>query len=214
VPIFSNLSPEEMGEVASITSTKSFEKGQFVYRSGEKKEKLFVLHTGRVKIYRLSSDGREQVIRMVGPGQFIGELALFSKKASSDYAVAMESSTMCMIEGPALKGLMATHPSIGLKVMEELSGRLENSESLIEEITLHTVEQRLANFLLAESAGKDEFTLKMTKGDLASQLGMTQETLSRKLAVFQENRMVVLKGQRGIVIADREALEDVAGGGD
>jgi CRP/FNR family transcriptional regulator len=98
--------------------------------------------------------------------------------------------------------------------MEELSSRLENSESLIEEITLHSVEQRLANFLLAESAGKDEFTLRMTKGDLASQLGMTQETLSRKLAVFQENRMVVLRGQRGIAIANREALEDVAGGGD
>jgi len=199
-----------MGEVASITSTKSFEKGQFVYRSGEKKEKLFVLHTGRVKIYRLSADGREQVIRLVGPGQFMGELALFSKRASSDFAVAMENSTMCMIEGAALKELMASHPSIGLKVMEELSSRLENSESLIEEITLHPVERRLANFLLAESAGKDELTLMMTKGDLASQLGMTQETLSRKLALFQESRVVVLKGQRGIIIVDREALEGIA----
>ena len=78
VPIFKELTQEEMLEIAHITSAKTYEKGEFVYIAGDKGGTLFVLHTGRVKISRLNENGKEQVIRVVGPGEFIGELSLLS----------------------------------------------------------------------------------------------------------------------------------------
>jgi CRP/FNR family transcriptional regulator len=214
VPIFSNLSIAEVREVASITRARTYEKGQAIYHAGDHKEKLYVVHTGKVKIYRLSQAGKEQVIRLVGPGQFFGELALFSPQASAEYALALQQSTMCVIEGPALKTLMTTHPSIGLKVMEELSRRLDQAESLIRDIALQSVEQRLARFLLDEAQGSTEVRLKTTKGNLASQLGMSQESLSRKLASFQDRGLIALQTPRTITLIDQASLEAVVDGED
>ncbi|HHV99619.1 MAG TPA: Crp/Fnr family transcriptional regulator [Clostridiaceae bacterium] len=212
VPIFSNLTCEEKMEVASITTAQTFEKGDMIYRAGDKSDKLYVLHTGRVKISRFSINGKEQVIRVVEPGEFMGELSLFSSLPMTDNAEALETSTMCVIEGARLKELMKKYPAISFKVMEELSQRLERAESLIEKINLSSVEQRLAEALLTMSAGKNEVVLNVTKGVFASQIGMTQETLSRKLASFQEERLIQLKGHRKIIILDRDGLEKIISG--
>ena len=209
VPIFSQLSSEEMLEVATITTDRTYVKGELIYRAGDRKGDLYVLHTGHVKVYRLTPDGKEQVIRTLGPGEFLGELSLFSQFPLTDYAQALEPSTMCMIQGSRLKQLMAMHSSIAFKVMEELSRRLETSENLIQDINLSTVEQRLARFLLTEARDASTITLKISKGDLASQLGMSQETLSRKLSIFQEDGLITLQGQRGIGIIDRSGLESL-----
>ncbi|NLC54107.1 MAG: Crp/Fnr family transcriptional regulator [Firmicutes bacterium] len=214
VPIFNNLTKEEMQEIAAITTAKTFKKGELVYMAGEQAGKLYVLHTGRVKVSRINANGKEQVIRVVGPGEFMGELSLFSSLPMTDNGEALEDCTMCLIEGAKLKELMKKYPSIAFKVMAELSQRLEKAEHLIETLNLNTVEQRLARSLLGIAAGKKEMVLGMTKGDFASQLGMTQETLSRKLSAFQERGLIMLKGQRGIEILDRDGLAAISGDGD
>lgn len=206
VPIFRHLSHEEMSEVASITRERMYAKGETVYRTGDRRGELYVLHRGTVKVYRLSVEGREQVIRTVGPGEFLGELSLFSSREQTDSAVALEHTTMCVIEWDRLRSLMERTPSIAFKVMEQLSGRLEQTESLLEQTNLHPVEQRLARYLLDASEGKSFFTLGLSKGDLASLLGMTQETLSRRLSSFQQEGFVELEGHRGIRILDRGGL--------
>lgn len=209
VPIFTHITTQEMLEIAAITTDRTFQKGEMIYTAGDKGEKLYVIHKGRVKITRLSASGKEQVIRVLGPGDFMGELSLFSPLPMTDNAEALESSTMCIIEGGRLKDLMARTPSIALKVMEELSKRLETAENLIEEINLSSVEQRLAQALLRLSEGKREIVLTMTKGDLASQIGMSQETLSRKLSALQDQGLIELKGQRTIRILDRDGLSEI-----
>lgn len=209
VPIFSSLSQDEMLEIAHITEAVSYKKGDMVYTPGDIGGKLYVLHAGQVKISRLHASGREQVIRVVGPGDFIGELSLFSSLPLTDHAEVLKASTMCVIKGEKLKELMAKYPSIAFKVMDELSKRLEKAENLIEVINLNSVEQRLAQALLEFSEGKDEILLTMTKGNLASQLGMSQETLSRKLAAFQEDGLITLKGHRRIILRNRAALETI-----
>ena len=210
VPIFGSLSREEMLEIANITSAKTFEKGDMVYMAGDKSSNLYVLHTGRVKISRLGISGKEQVIRVIGPGEFMGELSLFGSLPLTDNAEVLETSTMCVIEGSKLKELMAKYTSIAFKVMDELSKRLEKAENLIEAISLNSVEQRLAQALLTLAGGKNEVILNMTKGDFASQLGMSQETLSRKLAVFQAEGMIELKGHKKIIILNKAALEEIS----
>lgn len=209
VPIFHHLSEEEMSEIASITFEREYRKGETVYRVGDKRGELYVLHTGLVKVYRLSPDGREQVLRTVGPGDFLGELSLFSMNTQTDSAVALETSRMCVIAWDRLRSLMQRIPSIAFKVMEELSSRLEQTETLLERTNLNSVEQRLASYLLEQSQGRVQFTLGLSKGDLASLLGMTFETLSRKLSSFQQEGVIELEGRRNVRILDREALGDI-----
>ena len=209
VPIFGNLTHEEMMEIAHITSARTYEKGEMVYMAGDRGGTLFVLHTGTVKIFRLTADGKEQVIRVVGPGEFIGELSLLSSLPLTDHAQVIETSVMCVVEGSKLKELMMKYTSIAFKVMEELSKRLETAESQIEAISLSSVEQRVAQALLSMSKGKKEVILPMSKGDLASQLGMSQETLSRKLTNFADQGFIKLSGNRKIILLDINALEEL-----
>lgn len=207
VPIFNGLTPEEMLEIATITREQTYEKTQMVYMAGDHDDTLYVLHSGRVKITRINAEGKEQVIRVLGSGEFMGELSLFSTLPLTENAEVLERSTMCLIEGSRLKDLMKKYPVIALKVLEELSRRLEQAEYLIESINLNTVEQRLVQALLSMADKEGQIRLNMTKGDFASQLGMTQETLSRKLTVLQEQGLIRLKGRKEIQVLDREALE-------
>lgn len=207
VPIFGGLTDDERMELVEIATSCRYEKGESVYQAGDAGGTLFVLFTGRVKLSRLNANGKEQVLRLVGPGEFIGELSLFSSLPLTDNALALESTVMCVLQGERLKALMAKYPAIALKVIDELSRRLEQAENRIEDISLSSVTRRVAGALLELASGGDEFRLPMTKGDWASQLAITQETLSRKLAAFQEDGLIRMKGQRSIVIRDRAGLE-------
>lgn len=213
VPIFHNLTTEETFEVAQITRQVVVQKGAMIYAMDDEVDSLFVVHSGRVKIYRLSDTGKEQVLRVLRSGDFLGELALFNHSPMSDYAEALEESSMCVIDGTALKELMRKYPSIAFKILEELSKRLDKTEQLLEEISLHSVERRLAQALLDLSVGVTEVELEMSKRDWASQIGMTGETLSRKLTAFQDRGFIEQIGQRRILIKDRDGLEGVREGG-
>lgn len=209
VPIFSALTPDEQMEIALITTERQFARGERIYTAGEQAKALYVIHSGRVKISRLSPTGREQVIRVLGSGDFMGDLSLFSPLPMPDSSEALEASIMCMIEGARLKELMAKYPAIALKVLEELSRRLEMAENLIEDINLHSADRRLAQSLLRLADARGEVHLNMTKGDFASQIGMTQETLSRRLAIFEDQRLIRQTGQRRIHLLDRGALDSI-----
>lgn len=209
VPIFSNLTQKEMLEIAAITRDKTFEKGEMVYIAGDEGEKLYVIHKGKVKIIRFTESGKEQVIRVLGPGEFMGELSLFSSQPMQDYGEVIEKANMCVIDGKRLKELMGKYPSIAFKVMEELSKRLDKAETLIENINHYSVEKRIANALFELSDEKGIINLEMSKKDLASNMGMSQETLSRKLSAFQEMGIIELIGHRKIVILNVDALGDI-----
>lgn len=210
VPIFSNLSEDEMLEIANITSEAHFDKGSYVYMANDLGGKLYVLHKGRIKISRINHNGKEQVLRIVGPGEFMGEMTLLSNTPLMDNAEVLEKSVMCLIDGNKLKELMNKYPSIAFKVMEVLSKRLEQAESMIEKINLNTVEQRLALALLDLIDSKQEINLNMTKGDFASSIGMSQETLSRRLTVLQDEQIIELVGHRKIIVKDIKRLRDIS----
>ena len=209
VPIFSNLSREEMIEVANITSEKTFEKGEMIYMAGDRGDKLYVIHSGEVKISRISDTGKEQVIRVLESGEFMGELSLFSSSSLKDNAEALSKTVMCVIHADSLKDLMSKYPGISIKIVEELSNRLENVEALIENISIHGVDRRVSDILLDLADEKGQVNLNMSRRDLASHIGMSQETLSRKLRSFEEKGWIKLIGHRKIIIAERSSLEDI-----
>lgn len=206
VPIFNTLTYDEMMEVARITIARRYNKGEMVYMTGDKGERLFVIHKGKVKISRLSHMGKEQVIRILGPGDFMGELSLFVHEPLTDNAEVLEDTTVCVIDGEKLKTLMGKYPTIAFKVMEELSSRLTRAENLIEHLGIHDVETRIVEMLLDLANDEGEVLLNMSKRDLASHIGMSQETLSRKLSYFQDMGWIKLKGHRRIIILDEDEL--------
>lgn len=209
VPIFSNLDCLEMGEVQSLINHKNFKKNELIYMAGEKGGSLYVINSGRVKITRISDSGKEQVIRILEPGEFMGELSIFRSSPLMDNAEALEDTMMCIIDERDLKELLGKYPLISFKILEELSERLERAESLIENINLSSVEKRLADILLKLTDKDGVVVLNLSKKDLASQIGMSSETLSRKLSAFQELGIIKLIGQRTINILNSSALEEI-----
>lgn len=209
VSIFSSLTPEEVLEVTTTITQRKYDKGEIIYLEGENVEKLFIINTGKVKVVKLSESGKEQIIRVLGPGEFMGELSLFTHAPLNNNAEALEPTTVCIVDGNQIKKLIERRPSIALKILKEMSIRLERAENQIQALTGQDVEHRLANALLSMADDKNFINLAISKKDLASHIGMSQETLSRKLTSFQKKGWILQEGQRKIRIINREALENV-----
>jgi CRP/FNR family transcriptional regulator, anaerobic regulatory protein len=210
VPIFSNLTMEEMVEISMTTTQREYKKGESIYLEGEPSENLFVIHKGKVKISKLSEEGKEQIIRILHEGDFMGELSLFTQSPFMNNAEALETTSVCIVNGKELSRLIEKNPSISLKIMKELSSRLENTERLIESIGLGNVEQRVAEILLKMSDDTGVVNLSISKRDLAAHIGMSQETLSRKLSSFQEEGWIRQEGQRKIIIINKASLDSIS----
>ena len=196
--------------MAMITTARTFSKGEIIYHSGDTEKKMYVIHIGRVKITKTSESGKEQIIRIVGQGDFLGELSLFVQAPLNNTAEALETTRVCVIDGTKLKEMIARNPGIAAKIMEELSRRLQKAENLIESIGLQDVEQRVASMLLEMSEGKTEIHLQISKKDLAAHIGISQETLSRKLSQLEEQGLIEQTGQRKILILDMDSLKAMA----
>lgn len=209
VPIFNHLRPEEMDEIVKTTIHANYDRDQQIYGAGNRSAHLYIVHRGRVKIYRLSESGKEQLIRILEPGDFMGEFALFTESVFNHFAVAMEKTELCIMRREDLQAFLMKYPAISLKILEEFSNRLERTERQVSSLTSEDTEKRIAAYLLELADGPNELTvsLPMPKKDLASYLGTTPETVSRKLAEFQERGWIEQTGQRKIRILDIEALE-------
>lgn len=218
VPIFNHLSPTEMTEISRVTTSSRFRKGHMIFFTGESSEILYIVHTGKMKQVRVTASGREQIVRVLHPGDFVGELALFGRQRPEGYVEALEPSEVCHLRGDDLRSLLVQFPDIGIKLLGALAERLGEAEERIEQLGVHTVAQRLAGILLQLAEHREpgrkgrSITLPYSKGDLASLLGTSQETLSRKLAEFQENGWIEMAGQRHITLLNLPGLRAVIAG--
>lgn len=208
VPIFNHLKYEEMEEIVKTTHMQTFSRGEIIYEAGEPSDYMYIVHRGRVKIYRLAESGKEQLIRIMKPGDFMGELSLFSKTTFDHYAETMENTEICFMRQRDLQSFLLRWPSISIKLLDEFSMRLRNMEKLVSSLTSEDVEKRIASYLveLAEKENKLNFNLPLSKKDLASYLGTTPESISRKLTDFQEQGLLMQFGQKGIEILALEVL--------
>lgn len=212
VPIFNHLEPEEMRAIMKKSKQLTFGKGEIIYHEGDALDYLYIVHIGRVKVYQLFESGKEQLLRILETGEFMGELALFMNKISDSYAEAMQKTEICVIHRNDILEIMETHPTISLKVINEFSYRLEQMENLVGQLSTRDVETRTASYLtkLAQEKNQLNIMLPMSKKELASHLGTTQETISRRLSNFQTQGWIEQEGHRKIKINNLEALEKVA----
>lgn len=211
VPIFNHLAQEQMDEVMRVVQSVSLKKGEILYHAEDESDALYIVHQGQIKIYRLTEEGKEQLIRILLPGDFTGELALFQDSVHEAYAEAMVDTEICMIQRQNLHQLLLKYPTISLEILNEFANRLETAEKQTTRFATEKVETRIALFL-AECLDRQgdvmthEFELPMSKKDLASYLGTTPETLSRRFSQFEEKGYIKQKGQRKIEILDLDGL--------
>lgn len=209
VPIFNHLEPEQMDDIMAVTHSHSYKRGETIYSAGDQSDALYIVGKGRIKIYRLSESGKEQLLRILNPGDFTGELALFSQSIHESFALAMEDVNVCMIKRSEFQELLSKYPSISLKVLAEFSSRLEQSEKQTTMLATETVETRIARFLmdcLDAETNSNVIELPMNKKDLASYLGTTPETISRKLTSLEEEGYIKQISNNKVKILNRENL--------
>lgn len=209
VPIFNHLEKEQMDEIMAVTHSVLYKKGENIYSAGDKSDSLYIVGAGRVRIYRLSESGKEQLLRILHPGDFTGEFALFSETIHEEYAEAMEKTNVCTMKRSDLQDILLKYPSISLRILSEFSKRLEQSEKQTTRFATEKVETRIALFLtecIDAESHSNEFVLPMSKKDLASYLGTTPETISRKLYELEDAGYIKQKANRKIEILDLDGL--------
>lgn len=215
VPLFQALSHDEQLDVAGVARPLQVARGESIYSAGDDVSQLMVVHTGRIKISRISAEGQEQIIRVLEPGDFVGESAFLNGGRPDHFATALETGSMCVFRHEDLGQLIGQHPSIGLRMLQGVSRRLDATEERLAAVTSVEVGGRLARYLVdlpAKRSGRDttRVRLPLAKKDIASLLDTTPESLSRQLRRLQDAGVIELEGARGIRIVDIDRLLHLA----
>ncbi len=213
--LFNGLPARQLEILAEICLDQQYEKGQVFFTEGGRAKGFYLVAGGKVKIYKLSLEGKEQILHIFGPGEIFGEVPVFAGGNYPANADAIEASRVLFFPRAAFVDLIRREPSIALNMLGILSRRLRRFTNLIEDLSLKEVPGRLAAYLiyLGERSGKpDMLELDITKAQLASLLGTIPETLSRILAKMAQQELIEVDGRR-IRLLDRKALETLAAGG-
>ncbi len=214
VPIFQGLTREEQLRVAEFVRPVHVAKGETVYSPGQSVSRLLVMHSGQLKVSHAAANGQEQILRTVTDGDVVGERAFLTGHLPNDLVVALEDSRMCVFDHTDLSALLRDYPDVGLRMLRTLSDRLASVERLLAAITSSDVSARIAAYLLdlpgSIRDGVPTVWLPLAKYEIASYLGTTPETLSRRLAALSASGVIELHGRRDVTILDIDGLERVA----
>jgi CRP/FNR family transcriptional regulator len=212
IPLFKGLSQGQHEALARITVNRAYKKGQTIFSEGDNGVGFYAIISGRVKIFKLSPEGKEQILHMMGAGEVFGEVPVFTGQEYPANAEAYINSSLLFFPRDSFIQLIKKDPSMSLNMLALLSRRLRRFAALIEDLSLKEVPGRLAAYLLylsKRSSDKDEFELGISKGQLASVLGTIPETLSRILGKMGRQGLIRSEGSR-MRILDRTTLEEIA----
>ncbi len=198
INIFEMLPRQALTEVDKVAPMNVVPKGTLIMDPEHQPDVLYMLKEGRVRIYKVSAEGKEFTTALLGPGNIFGEVGNFSTGTRGSYAEALEDSLLCVMRKPDVERLMQQHPQLALKVVEVLSSRLRQVQELMEHLAMGDVRSRLLYLLLrlaAEFGAEDDgpWTLiraDLTHQDLASMIGATRETVSATIGSLAREGIV------------------------
>jgi len=215
VPIFSDLDDNTLEQISRLGIRKSFTKDSVVLFEHETGSALFVIINGKVKVSRVSDDGKEVILTILGESDFFGEMAILDGLARSANVTAMEDSELFIIQRSEFLDLLQSHPEIAVALLQELTQRLRSADMKIKSLSLKDAEGKVATVILqlADDIGKiKQGTVEIEKlpfqHDLANMAGTSRETISRTLHSFAKKGMVELDGSR-LRIIDYEKFKEM-----
>jgi CRP/FNR family transcriptional regulator, dissimilatory nitrate respiration regulator len=213
VPLFSGMTDNDLSRLASIARVHKAPRRETLFNEGSPADGFYVVKAGRVKLFKLSSEGKEQILRLVGPGETFAEAAVFSGDTFPAYAETLADAELLFFPRSAFVRLIESNPRLALNMLSTLSNLLRRFSLLVEELSLKEISSRLARYLvrLADLQGvgkqpKPQVTLEIGKAQLASRLGTVAETISRTFKRFKDNRWITVRGSR-ITLLDPDALK-------
>jgi CRP-like cAMP-binding protein len=212
IPLFQGLSEEQVGQLSDLATRREALRGRQIFFEGDKAAGFFILLAGRVKISKLSPDGKEQILHLVGPGEPFGEVPMFAGGFYPANAIAMEDAALMFFSRERFMALIGRHPALAMNMLGFLSQRLIHLTRLVENLSLKEVHERLAAYLLHMSSiqnHQETIQLDINKGQLASLLGTIPETLSRILTRLHNDGLVEVTGRK-IKIVNRQGLQIMA----
>ncbi len=211
--LFSDLNPDELRDITNICALKTLHKGQYLFREGERAEGFYVMLKGAVNVHRITPDGKEQVICIFRAPESFAEVTLTTIEVYPANAIALEASQVILIKKKDFSNLVALRPSLSLQMLSSMSFHLKHLINLIEDLKFKHIEARLAHWLTRFCSGDgctpDPYIVELdtSKRVLASQLGVTAETLSRTLARFRDENLISVDG-RHITVLDCPKLRN------
>jgi len=214
VPIFADLPIDTILKIENVGIKRNYQKDEPILLEEDSGTALFVILSGKVKVSRSSSDGREVILTILGESDFFGEMAILDGLARSANVIAIEDSKIFLIQRNEFLELLQTHPEISIILLQELTSRLRNADMKIKALSLKDAEGKVATVLLqiAEYAGKIkngvvEIDKLPIQQDLANMAGTSRETISRTLHSFAKRGFVELDGNKLRIVNFEEFKE-------
>jgi CRP/FNR family transcriptional regulator len=216
VPIFSSLDDSDIIKIVKMTGHKTYIKGDYLCHEGDITSRLFIVNEGKVKLSKFNKDGKEQILQILSNGSFFGEYYLFSDNEPYNFsAIAISDVKICTLSKVDMDQLLKDHPDINKKILQEISKRLIQTENLVQNLSTNDTNSKVAYVLLklSERYGKEEndrivVEIPINREEMANYAGVTRETMSRKLSHFEQEGILLTKGNKIIIIIDKQALMD------
>lgn len=217
VDLFAGLTPSELKEISQTLPMQTCHIGGLVTSPDDDDERLYVVKRGRIRLYRLTPDGKQLTLEILDKGRIVGRMSWLGQSLTDAYAEAVEDTLICSFTPKELQRLIDRFPSVGVNIIRYLSDRLAASEREREIMAFRSVEQRLAARLveLLDRFGQPTpdgtaIDARLTQQELADMIGTSRETLATTISSLRERGIVEMRNQR-VVVLDIEQLSELAG---
>lgn len=218
VPVFSSLNHEDLIKVSALIRHREFQKGETIFLEGGKPDSLILINDGSAKAFKVTPDGREQILYVFSQGDFFGEQYLFGNLTASYTVTALETVQACMLSKEHFRQMLRSHPDIAIEIIEELGERMAQLENAMQTMGTRNVDARIGTLLLdyavkfgSEAPEGTLIRLPLSREGMANYLGVARETVSRKLAVLENEGVIRSLNNKTILLLDRAALQTAAG---
>jgi len=217
VPLFATLNREAMHALTAQMTHKTFKKGETIVHEGERPLGFTVIREGSAKAYRTTFDGREQILYIFPANDYFGARFLFTEEKVPYSVEALQETKVCILSKEQFSALLLEHSMVALQIIEAMANRMSRLELVLQSMGGRNAELRIASLLLEfkDTYGKKngeflEITLPLSREGLANYLGLARETLSRKMAQLEEDRIIESMGAKTIRILDLARLSDLS----
>ncbi|GAA4419638.1 Crp/Fnr family transcriptional regulator [Georgenia halophila] len=212
VPLFDALDEQDQGELRALMTETTLRRSETLFNEGDPGDRLYIIVDGKVKLGHTASDGRENLLAVLGPGELLGELTLFDPGPRSTTATAVAPSRLLTLEHAALMSFLESHPSLAKHMLRALAQRLRRTNESLADLVFSDVPGRVAKALLdlADRFGRPtdqgvHVSHDLTQEELAQLVGASRETVNKSLAEFVSRGWIRLEG-RAVLLMEVDRL--------
>jgi CRP/FNR family transcriptional regulator len=211
-PLFGCLTETELADIAQRAVELHFKKGEMLFLSGEEAKGLFVVSSGKIRVFQQNPDGREQVMHVNAPGSVLADVSVFDDGPYPATAIAELDADVLLINKLHMHQFCSKYPSLALTALRLLASRVRTHAHLVKALSFHDVGHRLASFLVTEgqsaggsAEGQVVFRLLLSNQEIATRIGSVRDVVSRAFARLKHDGLIDMKG-RVLTIPDLRAL--------